>query len=61
MRKPREREDWNRRYAAHEFIRAVEANRFLVAEVADLPPGRALDLAPGVKITIDCLVRGKRP
>jgi SAM-dependent methyltransferase len=39
--------DWNRRYAAKEFIWTVDANRFLAAEVANLPPGRALDLAAG--------------
>jgi SAM-dependent methyltransferase len=44
---PMEREDWNRRYAAKEFIWAVKANRFLVAEAASLLPGRALDLAAG--------------
>jgi SAM-dependent methyltransferase len=42
-----EREDWNRRYAAKEFIWTVNANRFLVAEAANLLPGRALDLAAG--------------
>ena len=47
MLKPMEREDWNRRYAAKEFIWTVEANRFLVDEAADLPRGRALDLAAG--------------
>ena len=47
MQKPMERDDWNRRYAANEFIWTVEANRFLVAEAADLSPGRALDLAAG--------------
>jgi SAM-dependent methyltransferase len=44
---PMEQDDWNRRYAAKEFIWTVDANRFLVAEAADLPPGRALDLAAG--------------
>jgi len=39
--------DWNRRYAAKEFIWTVKANRFLVAEAASLLPGRALDLAAG--------------
>jgi SAM-dependent methyltransferase len=42
-----EREDWNKRYAAKEFVWTVKANRFLAAEAADLPPGRALDLAAG--------------
>ena len=41
------REDWDRRYAAVENLWAVKPNRFLVAEVAELPPGRALDLACG--------------
>ncbi|NMG49538.1 hypothetical protein GO613_15685 [Azoarcus communis] len=39
------REEWSRRYAASEFLRTVDANRFLVAEVASPPPGRALDPA----------------
>lgn len=42
-----QREDWNRRYAAVENLWAAKPNRFLVAEVAELPPGRALDLACG--------------
>jgi SAM-dependent methyltransferase len=42
-----QREDWDERYAAVENLWAVRPNRFLVAEVADLPPGRALDLACG--------------
>jgi len=42
-----QREDWDRRYAAVENLWATRPNRFLVAEVADLPPGRALDLACG--------------
>ncbi len=42
-----QREDWDKRYAAVENLWAVKPNRFLVAEVADLPPGRALDLACG--------------
>jgi 2-polyprenyl-3-methyl-5-hydroxy-6-metoxy-1,4-benzoquinol methylase len=41
------REDWDRRYAAVENLWAARPNRFLVAEVADLEPGRALDLACG--------------
>jgi SAM-dependent methyltransferase len=41
------REDWNRRYAETEFLWTAEPNRFLVAEVAELVPGRALDLACG--------------
>ncbi|MEI6415690.1 MAG: class I SAM-dependent methyltransferase [Pseudomonadota bacterium] len=42
-----DREDWNRRYAAEAFIWTVDANRFLVEEVRNLAPGRALDLAAG--------------
>ena len=47
--KPRsmDREAWNRRYATAAFLWTVEANRFLAAEVANLRPGRALDLATG--------------
>lgn len=42
------REDWNRRYASADRIHATAVpNRFLVAEVAGLAPGRALDLACG--------------
>ena len=41
------REDWDLRYAAVENLWALKPNRFLVAEVADLPPGRAIDLACG--------------
>lgn len=42
-----DRDDWNRRYAAKEFIWTVDANRFLKAEAAGLSPGNALDLAAG--------------
>jgi SAM-dependent methyltransferase len=42
-----QREDWDARYAAVENLWAAKPNRFLVAEVAKLPPGRALDLACG--------------
>ena len=41
------REDWDRRYAAVEHLWSPKPNRFLAAEVADLRPGRALDLACG--------------
>lgn len=40
-------EDWDRRYATSELIWTAEPNRFLVAEIAGLAPGRALDLAAG--------------
>jgi SAM-dependent methyltransferase len=42
-----QREDWNRRYAATELLWSAEPNRFLVAEVSNLHPGIALDLACG--------------
>ena len=42
-----QREDWNKRYASVENLWAVRPNRFLVAEVATLAPGQALDLACG--------------
>jgi 2-polyprenyl-3-methyl-5-hydroxy-6-metoxy-1,4-benzoquinol methylase len=41
------REDWDRRYAAVENLWAARPNRFLVREVEELEPGRALDLACG--------------
>ncbi len=42
-----DRDDWNSRYAGEELIWTATPNRFLVAETADLPAGRALDLACG--------------
>jgi SAM-dependent methyltransferase len=38
---------WNRRYAAADLVWSAEPNRFVEAELADLPPGRVLDLASG--------------
>jgi 2-polyprenyl-3-methyl-5-hydroxy-6-metoxy-1,4-benzoquinol methylase len=40
-------EEWDRRYADREFLWTVEPNRFVVRELAGIPPGRALDLACG--------------
>ncbi len=40
-------EAWDRRYADRELVWTGEPNRFLVAEAAALPPGRALDVACG--------------
>jgi SAM-dependent methyltransferase len=40
-------DDWNRRYAESGLLWSAEPNRFLAAETAELPPGRALDLACG--------------
>jgi SAM-dependent methyltransferase len=42
-----QREDWDRRHAEAGLLFGAEPNRFLVAEVEGLEPGRALDLACG--------------
>jgi SAM-dependent methyltransferase len=42
-----DRDDWDRRYRGRDFVWSVEPNRFLLAEVEGLTPGRALDLAAG--------------
>jgi SAM-dependent methyltransferase len=48
MRSDAKREHWNRRYATTDRIHSTAVpNRFLVAEVTGLAPGRALDLACG--------------
>lgn len=40
--------DWDARYAgAPDLVWSGDPNRFVVEETADLPPGRALDLAAG--------------
>jgi SAM-dependent methyltransferase len=41
------REDWDRKYAGRELLWTEAPSRFLVSEVADVPPGTALDLACG--------------
>jgi SAM-dependent methyltransferase len=41
------RERWNEKYDGAELLWSEGPNRFLVAEAAALPPGRALDLACG--------------
>jgi len=41
------REHWDRKYGETKLLWSAEPNRFLVAEAADLAPGRALDLACG--------------
>lgn len=38
---------WDRRYAGTELVWSAGPNRLFAAEVAGLPPGRALDLACG--------------
>lgn len=42
-----DRAGWDARYGGDDLIWSAEPNRFLVEEVADLAPGRALDLASG--------------
>jgi len=41
------RADWDHRYAGTDLVWSAEPNRFLVEEVSELPPGRALDVAAG--------------
>jgi SAM-dependent methyltransferase len=38
---------WDRRYRDPELVWTAKPNRFLVEQVADLPPARALDVAAG--------------
>jgi SAM-dependent methyltransferase len=38
---------WDERYAGAEFEWTTRPNQFVAAELAELPPGRALDLAAG--------------
>jgi SAM-dependent methyltransferase len=40
-------QDWDERYAANELVWSAEPNVFVAAELSDLEPGRALDLAAG--------------
>ncbi len=42
-----DRSSWDERYGAEELVWKAEPNRFLVAEVEPMRPGRALDLACG--------------
>lgn len=39
--------EWDERYAASDLVWSAGPNRFVEAECADLPPGRAVDLAAG--------------
>ena len=41
------RETWDQKYAGADYVWSAEPNRFLVAELAGMAPGRALDLACG--------------
>jgi SAM-dependent methyltransferase len=47
MTRTMDSEQWNQRYREPRLIWTSEPNRFLVAEVASLPAGRALDVACG--------------
>jgi SAM-dependent methyltransferase len=40
-------QDWDQRYAASELVWSAAPNQFVASELADLPPGRALDVATG--------------
>jgi SAM-dependent methyltransferase len=42
-----DRQAWNRRYAGSELLWTARPSRYLEAEVAPLPPARALDMACG--------------
>jgi SAM-dependent methyltransferase len=42
-----DRARWDERYSGTEFDPAIRPNQFVAAELADLAPGRALDLAAG--------------
>lgn len=39
--------EWDERYAARELVWSAAPNQFVASELADLPPGRAADLAAG--------------
>ncbi len=42
-----ESQEWDDRYAGRELVWTAEPNRFVVAELQDLAPGRALDVGAG--------------
>lgn len=42
-----DRQQWDERYSGDEFEWSMHPNQFVAAELAGLPPGRALDLAAG--------------
>ena len=42
-----DREQWDERYSGTEFEWSTRPNQFVAAELAAMPPGRALDLAAG--------------
>jgi 2-polyprenyl-3-methyl-5-hydroxy-6-metoxy-1,4-benzoquinol methylase len=39
--------EWDKRYEEREFVWSIEPNRFVEAELRDVPPGQGLDLASG--------------
>ena len=40
-------DSWDRRYAETDLVWSADPNRFVAAELADVPPGTAVDLAAG--------------
>jgi SAM-dependent methyltransferase len=40
-------DSWDRRYAEADLVWSADPNQFVAAELADLPPGTAVDLAAG--------------
>lgn len=42
-----ESQEWDERYVGRDLVWTAEPNRFVVAELQDLAPGRALDIASG--------------
>jgi SAM-dependent methyltransferase len=42
-----DRDSWNARYEGKELVWTAQPNRLVAAQVAGLPPGRALDLGAG--------------
>lgn len=39
--------EWDARYRSDELVWSIEPNQFLVDQLADMAPGRALDVACG--------------
>ncbi|MDZ7684965.1 MAG: class I SAM-dependent methyltransferase [Gammaproteobacteria bacterium] len=53
-----DRETWNERYANKDMVWSTEPNRLFAELVADLAPGRALDLGCGEPQCLDLAERG---
>jgi SAM-dependent methyltransferase len=47
MRTSMDAHDWDRRYAEAELVWSARPNQFVESELADLSPGRAIDVAAG--------------